>query len=120
MIVSTRQESCWTIPASILANIMMSMGDGLSIQDRNMRIVYQNKFMIDTFGSHIGDYCYNIYEKRSSACEGCPIIESYRTGQAIKVLRVGITKDGRPFRFENIASVLRNEKGEIVCRNRTV
>ncbi len=122
LIGETYQDDCFNAarkllddPASILANIMMSMGDGLSIQDRNMRIVYQNKFMIDTFGSHIGDYCYNIYEKRSSACEGCPIIESYRTGQAIKVLRVGITKDGRPFRFENIASVLRNEKGEIVA-----
>ncbi|MGD9366824.1 MAG: PAS domain S-box protein [Desulfobacteraceae bacterium] len=102
-------------PASILANIMMSMGDGLSIQDRNMRIVYQNKFMIDNFGSHIGKYCYNIYEKRSSVCEGCPIIESYRTGQVTKALRVGVTKDGLSFRFENIASVLRNEKGEIVA-----
>ena len=102
-------------PASILANIMASMGDGLSIQDRNMRIVYQNKFMIDNFGLHVGDYCYNIYEKRSSACEGCPIIESYRTGQVTKALRVGITKDGLPFRFENIASVLRNEQGEIVA-----
>ncbi|MFH0994238.1 MAG: ATP-binding protein [Pseudomonadota bacterium] len=102
-------------PARILDNIMMSMGDGLSIQDRNMRIVYQNKFMIDQFGSHIGDYCYNIYEKRSTACDGCPIIESYRTGQVTKALRVGITKEGIPFRFENIASVLRNEHGEIVA-----
>jgi signal transduction histidine kinase len=102
-------------PANILANIMMSMGDGLSIQDRNLRIVYQNEFMIDNFGSHIGDHCYKIYEKRSSACKNCPIIESYRTGEVIKALRVGITKDGLPFRFENIASVLRNEKGEIVA-----
>jgi signal transduction histidine kinase len=102
-------------PARILDNIMMSMGDGLSIQDRNMRIVYQNKFMIDNFGSHIGDYCYNIYEKRSTACEGCPIIDSYRTGLGTKALRVGITKEGIPFRFENIASVLRNDHGDIVA-----
>jgi two-component system, NtrC family, sensor kinase len=102
-------------PGAILANIMASMGDGLSIQDRNMRIVYQNRFMIDNFGPHVGDYCYNIYEKRSLACEGCPIIESYRTGQVTKALRLGITKDGFPFRFENIASVLRNKNGEIVA-----
>jgi two-component system NtrC family sensor kinase len=102
-------------PSKILDNIMASMGDGLSIQDRDMRIVYQNKFMIDNFGSHIGDYCYNIYEKRSSACDGCPLIESFRTGQATKGLRVGITKDGVPFRFENIASILRNDQGEIVA-----
>ncbi len=106
----------------MLDNITASMGDGLSIQDRSMRIVYQNKFMIDNFGSHIGDYCYSIYEKRDTACDGCPIIEAYRTGQATKALRVGVTKEGIPFRFENIASVLRNDQGEIVagielCRN---
>ncbi|MGD8389456.1 MAG: hypothetical protein PVG49_20080, partial [Desulfobacteraceae bacterium] len=37
----------------LLENIMDAMGDGLSIQDRNMRIVYQNKFMLDNFGSHV-------------------------------------------------------------------
>jgi len=102
-------------PSSILTNIMASMGDGLSIQDLNMRIVYQNKFMIDNFGSHVGDYCYNIYEKRSTVCEGCPIVEAYRTGEVTKALRVGITKDGLPFRFENIASVLRDHHNEIVA-----
>lgn len=101
--------------SNILDNIMMSMGDGLSIQDLNMRIVYQNKFMIDQFGSHIGDCCYVIYEKRSMVCEGCPIVESFRTGQVTKALRVGITKEGVPFRFENIASVLKNENGKIVA-----
>lgn len=101
--------------ASILSNIMGSMGDGLSIQDLNMRIVYQNKFMIDNFGSHTGEYCYKIYEKRNSVCEGCPIIESYRTGQTTKALRVGVTKDGSSFRFENIASVLRDKQGTIVA-----
>lgn len=101
--------------ASILSNIMGSMGDGLSIQDLNLRIVYQNKFMIDNFGSHTGEYCYKIYEKRNSVCEGCPIIESYRTGQTTKALRVGVTKDGSSFRFENIASVLRDKQGTIVA-----
>jgi two-component system, NtrC family, sensor kinase len=102
-------------PAKIMDSIMESMGDGLTIQDRNLRIVFQNKFMIDHFGSHIGEFCYNVYEKRNSACEGCPLIESFRTGKVTKALRVGIMKDGIPFRFENIVSVLRNEQDEIVA-----
>lgn len=101
--------------SNVLDNILASMGDGMSIQDRNMRIVYQNKFMIDNFGSHIGEFCYNVYEKRESICEGCPIVDAYRTGKAIKALRVGITEDGEQFRFENIASVLRNDQDEIVA-----
>ncbi len=99
--------------SEVLDNILTSMGDGLSIQDRNMRIVYQNRFMIDHFGSHIGEFCYNIYERRESICEGCPIVEAYRTEKVTKALRVGVTKDGEKFRFENIASVLRNDQGEM-------
>jgi PAS domain S-box-containing protein len=101
--------------SKLLYNIMDAMGDGLSIQDRNLRIVYQNKFMIDHFGSHIGDYCYNIYESRNMTCDGCPIVEAFRTGKVTRALRVGITKDGTPFRFENTASPLRNDRGEIVA-----
>lgn len=99
----------------VLDKILASMGDGMSIQDRNMRIVYQNKFMIDNFGSHIGKLCYEIYEKRESICDGCPIVEAYRTEKVNKALRIGSTKSGEQFRFENIASVLRNQQDEIVA-----
>ena len=99
----------------ILNKIIDPMGDGLSIQDTNMRIVYQNKFMVDHFGPHVGEYCYNIYENRDKVCDNCPIIEAYRTGKVAKALRVGTTKEGGRFRFENIASILTNEDGEIVA-----
>lgn len=98
----------------LLDTLMAAMGDGLSIQDLDMRIVYQNKFMVDHFGDHVGDYCYKIYEKRDKICEGCPIIEAYKDGKTHKALRVGQTKEG-PFRFENIASVLKNKQGKIVA-----
>ncbi len=101
--------------SDVLDNIMSSMGDGLSIQDRNMRIVYQNKFMVDAFGSHIGAYCYNVYENRDTLCENCPVVEAYETENTVKALRIATTKEKERFRFENIASVLRNSKGKIVA-----
>jgi hypothetical protein len=97
----------------LLNNVMISMGDGLSIQDLDMRIVFQNKFMVDNFGDHLGEYCYKVYEKRDQICVGCPIQEAYKDGKTHKALRVGQTEKG-PFRFENIASVLKNDTGEIV------
>ncbi len=99
----------------LLENVMQSMGDGLSIQDRELRIVYQNQFMIDLFGSHIGEYCYQVYEKRESICIGCPVMKSFSSGKVCKAIRVGITREGISFRFENIASPLRNENDEIVA-----
>ncbi len=103
------------VKSDVLENILASMGDGLSIQDRDMHIVYQNKFMIDNFGSHIGEYCYKIYEKRVDPCVGCPIIEAFNTGKTNKALRVGVTRDGDKFRFENIATILRDDEGEIIA-----
>jgi PAS domain-containing protein len=99
----------------LLDTVMSSMGDGLSIQDLDMRIVYQNKVMIENFGAHIGEHCYNIYERRDKICEGCPVAQAYKTGKVAKAMRVGITKDGASYRFENIASVLKNEQGEVVA-----
>jgi len=99
----------------VLDSILASIGDGMSIHDLNMRIVYQNKAMVDSFGSHIGEFCYKVYEKREGVCEACPMVEAYRTGKVTKALRTGITRDGGQFRFENIASVLRNHQGEIVA-----
>jgi signal transduction histidine kinase len=101
--------------SDVLENILASLGDGLSIQDLNMHILYQNQFMIDNFGSHIGEYCYKIYESRDEPCIGCPILEAYSTDKTSKALRVGISKEGEKFRFENIATTLRNDKGEIIA-----
>jgi signal transduction histidine kinase len=101
--------------SDVLENILASMGDGLSIQDLNLCIVYQNQFMIDNFGSHIGEYCYEIYEKRDTPCVGCPILDAYSTGNTCKALRVGVTREGENFRFENIATILRNDEGEIIA-----
>ncbi|MDD5065825.1 MAG: ATP-binding protein [bacterium] len=100
---------------NLLDTLMVAMGDGLSIQDLDMRIVYQNKFMTDNFGNHTGEYCYFIYERRDKICEGCPIQSAYKDGKVHQALRVGITKDGTPFRFENIASVLKNKQGKIIA-----
>ncbi len=101
--------------SDVLESILASMGDGLSIQDRDMRIIYQNKFMIDNFGSHTGEHCYKAYENREEVCDECPIINAFKTGETCKALRIGITKEGNKFRFENIATILRNDEGEIIA-----
>jgi signal transduction histidine kinase len=101
--------------SNVLESILASIGDGLSIQDMDMHIVYQNKFIIDNFGSNIGEYCYKVYEKRDQPCDGCPVIAATNSGQPCKALRVGTTKHGEKFRFENVATALRDDKGRIIA-----
>jgi len=95
---------------NLFDTIMDAIGDLISIQDLNMRIIYQNKVMKRVMGNHEGEYCYMIYEKRNEICEGCPVIKALKTGAVAKSLRVGMLPDGTPNRFENVAAVLRNKK----------
>ena len=101
--------------SDVLESILASMGDGLSIQDLDLRIIYQNNFIIENFGSHVGEYCYRIYEQRDEPCEGCPIIEAFETGKTSKALRRGVKKNGDKFRFENIATILHGDDGKIIA-----
>ena len=98
----------------LIKSVMSAMADGLSIQDLEMKIVFMNLFMIERFGNHVGEYCYKVYEKREAICDGCPIQKAFEDGQAHKALRV-VRSNGGALRFENNASVLRDENGNIVA-----
>lgn len=60
--------------------VIEAIGDGLSIQDTNYRILYQNKTARDMFGNHVGGYCYEVYEKRDRVCYQCPVAMSFADG----------------------------------------
>jgi two-component system cell cycle sensor histidine kinase/response regulator CckA len=53
--------------------IIAAIGDGISIQDRDFRITYQNQVMRALRGDRVGEYCYQAYEHQDKTCEGCPV-----------------------------------------------
>lgn len=60
--------------------IIAAIGDGISIQDRNFRILYQNEVHKNLVGDHVGRFCYEVYENKDHRCEVCPIAMAYRDG----------------------------------------
>ena len=60
--------------------IIAAIPDGISIQDRDYRIRYQNKVHRDLVGDQLGKTCYEAYSKRDSICPGCPVALSYVDG----------------------------------------
>lgn len=60
--------------------ILASVGDGISIQDPDLRVVFQNDRHRTMIGDHQGQFCYRAYECREAACEGCPVALSYADG----------------------------------------
>ncbi len=95
--------------------IIAAMGDGISIQDRDFRILYQNERHREmSRGNHVGKYCYQAYENRDRVCEECPILESYKDGKVHSVERAA-NFDGKTHYFEIMSSPLRNAEGTVAA-----
>lgn len=94
--------------------LLDAIGDGVSIQDTDFRILYQNKAQKELIGDQIGKYCYDAYEKKESVCEGCPMAECFRDGKAHTAVRTAPV--GSQIRyFEITSSPLKNPAGMIMA-----
>ena len=50
----------------------------ISIQDRELRIIYANQQFKSDFGEAIGSFCYAIYKGSQNICPNCPVQKSFR------------------------------------------
>ncbi len=91
-----------------------AIGDPLSIQDTDFKVLYQNQVHRDDVGDHVGEYCYKAYQNKDSVCDGCHLAMSFKDGKVHKVERSRMTDNGIMY-GENTASPLRNADGEIVA-----
>ncbi|MBI4697809.1 MAG: PAS domain S-box protein [Nitrospirae bacterium] len=94
--------------------VIEAIGDGVSIQDSDFRILYQNKISRDLFGAHIGKYCYDAYALRDKVCEGCPLYLVFKDGVIHKTERHKDVNGSMKY-FEVTASPLRNPSGGIIA-----
>ena len=90
-----------------------SIGDVISIQNIDFRIIFQNQANRDMFGSHVGEYCYRAYHNRGSICENCHLVEMFRDGRIHKAERRSVRKSGLRY-FEFTASPLKDAAGTII------
>lgn len=61
-------------------SIVSAIGDGISIQDRDFNIIYQNNKHIELAGSHVGERCYKAYGRKNDVCDGCPVKKTFEDG----------------------------------------
>ncbi len=96
------------------AAIIAAMGDGISIQDRDFRVLYQNEVHKSLVGDRKGEICYKAYSRRADVCEGCPVAEAFADGR-IHVLEKALTRDDEVTHIEIKASPLRDAEGRIIA-----
>ncbi|TNF54445.1 diguanylate cyclase, partial [bacterium] len=95
--------------------ILDSLGDGVSVQDRSFRILYQNQAHKNIVGGdRRGEYCYSAYAGNGHVCKGCPVESVFKDG------KVHSLEKNKPCRNEEMcleikASPLRDSNGRIIA-----
>jgi PAS domain S-box-containing protein len=97
-----------------LNSVIDSLEYGLTIQDRDFNIIYQNEQGKKPFGEHIGEKCYRIYAGREKVCVGCPVKKAFKDGKSHTGVRKNLLPSGELAYWENTASPVRDAKGKIV------
>jgi PAS domain S-box-containing protein len=94
--------------------ILEAVGDAISMQDRDLKVLYQNQAHKELMGSHLGEYCYRAYQQNDATCGGCHLAQSFLDGKPHKNERSAQTQHGLRF-TEIISTPLRDASGRIVA-----
>ncbi|MDH4231132.1 MAG: GGDEF domain-containing protein [Nitrospirota bacterium] len=97
-----------------MQDIIDVVGDGISVQDTQFRILYQNHIHKALEGDHVGEYCYKAYERREQVCDRCHLARSFHDGKIHRTVQSRVTDEGK-FYYEIIASPVRDETGTIIA-----
>ncbi len=94
--------------------IFASMGDDVIVQDRNYKIIYQNRTNKDSFGDREGELCHEVYEGLDHVCEGCPVALTFGDGHVHRYENRTKGDDGFIY-HEMVSSPLYDDQGEIIA-----
>jgi PAS domain S-box-containing protein len=95
--------------------IIAVIGDGMSIQDTDFRVLYQNDNHKELVGGDFtGKYCYEAYTCQDRVCPECPVAMCYRDGFVHKVEKVASAQVKYRY-IEITASPLRDASGKIIA-----
>ncbi|MFZ5998678.1 MAG: EAL domain-containing protein [Nitrospirota bacterium] len=93
--------------------VIAAIGCGVSIQDTDYKILFQNQAHKNMVGEHIGEYCYKAYQGRDRVCEGCHVAMAFSDGRVHTKEQSRMTSGGMQY-FEITASPLRDPSGRII------
>jgi PAS domain S-box-containing protein len=101
---------------SKLSAMLTSIGDHMSMLDKNLNILWANEIAEKIFGNDIiGKKCYEVYHKRTEPCEPypCIAIKAFQNGKIHEHETQVIDKDGKTIFFQCTANVaLRDKEGK--------
>lgn len=85
----------------------------VSVQDRDLNILYSNSRLRELFGDPSGIRCHEIFKRRKEKCLDCPVEETFRTGEQKKTESVIIKKNGEEMPVMVYTSPIKDSSGEV-------
>ncbi|MBU0536768.1 MAG: PAS domain S-box protein [Nanoarchaeota archaeon] len=99
------------MPDQKFREILDRLPEGVSVIDKDMRILWVNKALRDK-GFDIegckGRHCHIVYKQNNEVCKGCPAVEVFRTGKEVRVTEKGA--DGKEY---EVTALPVKESGEV-------
>lgn len=102
-----------------LEAVVAALESGLTFQDRNFKILYQNELHKEQHGRHVGEFCYTAYHGRDDVCPGCLLIKCFADGK-IHHRETSKETDGGRIYLDVSASPFLDASGEIIGGVETV
>lgn len=110
--ISSREKAA-ALPVR-LESVLDDVGDAISIQDRDFRVLYQNRTHKALTGDHVGEFCYRAYNRRKDVCPGCPVAMTFEDGSVHTIRKQGESDLGNRY-VEIISSSLKDSAGNIIA-----
>jgi len=97
--------------------ILDAIGEGVSIIDEDMKIVWVNP-IIEQWAGKLEDIkgknCYKVYQKRDTPCENCPSLKTFKSGKIEKARQYAYDTEGNIKYFEFTSAPLEDELGRTI------
>lgn len=97
-----------------LESLLATLADGITVQDTDFKILYQNKVHSDKQGIHTGEYCYQAYQNRTTICPGCLLAQSFIDGKVHRRETTAPTEKGI-IHLEVTSSAMKDADGNIIA-----
>jgi histidine kinase len=93
--------------------ILDGIGDPITIQNKNLDIIWINQPLRDLWGDVIGNKCYEMYKGLSKPCSDCYIEEIFNKGKTVVIERSDLLPDGKKIDFLITSSPVKDSDGNI-------
>jgi PAS domain S-box-containing protein len=101
-----------------LKAILDGIGEGISIIDEDMKIVWVNP-IIEKWAGRLEDIkgknCYKVYQKRDFPCKNCPSVKTFKTGKIEKARQFSYDTKGNIKYFEFTSAPMEDERGRTIA-----